>query len=67
MKNQKNKEPLPKNVCFLDGFTLRFGQAVGRAAGVWRVRVGREVWNVWEEDVFVSPAVARRVLRGMFD
>ncbi|WP_428081873.1 hypothetical protein [Candidatus Avelusimicrobium fimicolum] len=56
------KKKIGSPVCFLDGFTLRHGVVLGGRCGVWRVRSGGQIWHVWEEDLFTSPAGARAVL-----
>lgn len=56
------KKKISSPVCFLDGFTLRHGVALGICHGVWRVRSGGQIWHVWEDDLFSSPAGARAVL-----
>lgn len=56
------KKKIGSPVCFLDGFTLRYGVVLGVCRGVWRVRCGGQIWHVWEEDLFTSPAGARAVL-----
>lgn len=67
MTNYTNKSRAGKPVCFIDGFVIRHGVALGRRRGVWRVRCGRQTVRVWEDDVFPSAAQAQHVLNAILN
>lgn len=54
----------PKNKCvyFLDGLRIRRGAALSVCRGVWRVRCGREIINVWEDDIFSDVCAAQQAV-----
>lgn len=51
-----------KCVYFLDGLKIRRGVALASARGVWRVCCGREIVNVWEEDIFADVCAAQHAI-----
>ncbi|MGN1058181.1 MAG: hypothetical protein ACI4Q7_02365 [Candidatus Avelusimicrobium sp.] len=65
MKNFTGSSKAGKPVCFIDGFVIRHGVALGRRRGVWRVRCGHQTVCVWEDDIFASAAQAQHVLNAI--
>ena len=61
MKEPKKICNFPAPVCFLDGFRVRHGVALGACRGVWRVRCEDKIWTIWEDDIFGSVSAAVRV------
>lgn len=60
MSSTEKTMNFPIEVCFLDGFVIRHGRAVGACGGVWTVLCQNNVWTLWEDDVFLSFSDAQR-------
>lgn len=60
--NLTKTTPANKTAVFLDGFQIRCGVVLCVRAGVWRVRCGREIIDLWEDDIFSSHAEAQKAL-----
>ena len=54
--------PEIKYVYFLDGLKIRRGAALSVCRGVWRVRCGRELVNVWGDDIFYDFCAAQHAV-----
>lgn len=51
-----------KPVVFVEGLRPHHGVALYERGGVWRVRVGRRMVDVWEEDIFDNTTDAQRAI-----
>ena len=51
-----------KPVVFLDGLEIRHGVALSQRGGVWSVRCGRELVEVWEDDIFTDICQVQKAL-----
>jgi hypothetical protein len=60
--NSKSKNSASRHVVFLDGLEIRHGLALTQRGGVWRVDCGREIVNVWEDDIFADVCQAQKAL-----
>jgi len=52
--NSNERNLTGKSVVFLDGLEIRHGVALSQRGGVWRVDCGRELVEVWEDDIFTD-------------